>query len=251
MRPESPPPLPDPPPPLPLMLGSTRTTTCTFAMTRASTVTAGGGVGGGGGGAGPPAPPPRAPRAPPPPAPPPPGAGPRPPPPPPPRPASQAVNRTYAVPLFSALDASRPFRQVSNGFVGAASDGLSQLDAAHALGAPNDTASNGNLVQTAQLDLGEEAGITVALGFGTTQSDAVAAAAGSLRAGFDGVRQSFDAGWRAYDASLIKPPAQVAGVTGAQWRRLVDGYYLSANGVKASVDKTFPRAIGASLASPR
>src|SRR3989440_6754162 len=132
------------------------------------------------------------------------------------RTASQAVNRTYAVPVFSALDASRPFRQVSNGFASAASDGLSQLDAAHALGAPNDTASSGNLVQTAQLDLGEEAGITVALGFGTTQSDAVAAAAGSLRAGFDGVRQSFDAGWRAYDASLIKPPAQVAGVTGAQ-----------------------------------
>src|SRR2546429_2940983 len=166
------------------------------------------------------------------------------------RTASQAVNRTYAVPLFSALDASRPFRQVSNGFVGAASDGLSQLDATHALGAPNDTASNGNLVQTAQLDLREEAGITVALGFGTTQSDAVAAAAGSLRAGFDGVRQSFHAGWRAYDASLIKPPAQVAGVTGAQWRRLVDGYYLSANVVKASVDKTFPGAIVASLASP-
>ena len=166
------------------------------------------------------------------------------------RTASQAVNRTYAVPVFSALDASRPFRQVSNGFAGAASDGLSQLGAAHALGAPNDTASNGNLVQTAQLDLGEEAGITVALGFGTTQSDAVAAAAGSLRAGFDGARQSFDAGWRAYDASLIKPPAQVAGVTGAQWRRLVDGYYLSANVVKASVDKTFPGAIVASLASP-
>src|SRR2546426_2247167 len=166
------------------------------------------------------------------------------------RTASQAVNRTYAVPVFSALGASRPFRQVSNGFVGAASDGLSQLDAAHALGAPNDTASNGNLVQTAQLDLGEEAGITVALGFGTTQSDAVAAAAGSLRAGFDGVRQSFDAGWRAYDASLIKPPAQVVGVTGAQWRRLVDGYYLSANVVKASVDKRFPGAIVASLASP-
>src|SRR2546429_1896493 len=130
-------------------------------------------------------------------------------------PASHAVRRTYAVPVFSALDASRPFRQVSNGFAGAASDGLSQLGAAHALGAPNDTASNGNLVQTAQLDLGEEAGITVALGFGTTQSDAVAAAAGSLRAGFDGVRQSFDAGWRAYYASLIQPPPPVAGAARA------------------------------------
>src|SRR3989441_7089314 len=43
---------------------------------------------------------------------------------------SQAVNRTYAVPVFTALDASRPFGQGSNGFVGAASDGRAQVDAA-------------------------------------------------------------------------------------------------------------------------
>src|SRR2546426_1310652 len=166
------------------------------------------------------------------------------------RTASQAVNRTYAVPVFTALDASRPFGQVSNGFVGAASDGLAQLDATHALSATNDTASNGNLVQTAQLDLAKEAEITVALGFGTTQSEAVSAAAGSLHADFGDVRESFDAGWRAYDASLIKPPPQMTGTTRSQWRRLVNEYYLSANVVKASEDKTFPGAIVASLASP-
>ena len=166
------------------------------------------------------------------------------------RTASQAVNRTYAVPVFTALDASRPFGQVSNGFVGAASDGLAQLDATHSLSATNDTASNGNLVQTAQLDLAKEAEITVALGFGTTQSEAVSAAAGSLHADFGDVRESFDAGWRAYDASLIKPPPQMTGTTRSQWRRLVNEYYLSANVVKASEDKTFPGAIVASLASP-
>src|SRR6266446_910326 len=32
---------------------------------------------------------------------------------------SNAVNRTYAMPVYSALDASKPFTQVSNGFVGA------------------------------------------------------------------------------------------------------------------------------------
>src|SRR2546425_741971 len=166
------------------------------------------------------------------------------------RTASQAVNRTYAVPVFTALDASRPFGQVSNGFVGAASDGLAQLDATHSLSATNDTASNGNLVQTAQLDLAKEAEINVALGFGTTQSEAVSAAAGSLHADFGDVRESFDAGWRAYDASLIKPPPQMTGTTRSQWRRLVNEYYLSANVVKASEDKTFPGAIVASLASP-
>src|SRR3989454_7652859 len=166
------------------------------------------------------------------------------------RTASQAVNRTYAVPVFTALDASRPFGQVSNGFVGAASDGLAQLDATHSLSATNDTASNGNLVQTAQLDLAKEAEITVALGFGTTQSEAVSAAAGSLHADFGDVRESFDAGWRAYDASLIKPPPQMTGTTRSQWRQLVNEYYISANVVKASEDKTFPGAIVASLASP-
>jgi glucan 1,4-alpha-glucosidase len=166
------------------------------------------------------------------------------------RTTSEAVNRTYAVPVFSALAASRPFSQVSNGFAGAASDGLVQLDASHALTSTSDTASNGNLVQTAQLDLAEEAEVTVALGFGTTQAEAVTTAAGSLRADFDGVRDAFDAAWHTYDASLIKPPTRMAGTTGPQWRQLVNEYYMSANVVKASEDKTFPGAIVASLASP-
>ncbi|HVU68953.1 MAG TPA: glucan 1,4-alpha-glucosidase, partial [Ktedonobacteraceae bacterium] len=40
---------------------------------------------------------------------------------------STAANRTYATPVYSALAASRPFLQASNGFAGAASDGLTQL----------------------------------------------------------------------------------------------------------------------------
>ena len=164
--------------------------------------------------------------------------------------ASQAVNRTYAVPVFSALDASRPFREVSNGFAGAASDGLVQLDAAHALTAINDTASNGNLVQTAQLDLEDEGEVTVALGFGSTQAEAVAAAAGSLDAEFGDVREAYNGGWHAYDHALIAPPARMAGITRSAWRQLVNEYYLSANLVKAGEDKTFAGAIVASLASP-
>src|SRR3954470_14553343 len=38
-----------------------------------------------------------------------------------------AVNRDYAVPVWSALDASRAFLSVSNGFAGSPSDGLNQL----------------------------------------------------------------------------------------------------------------------------
>src|SRR5689334_4595329 len=44
---------------------------------------------------------------------------------------TNAANRDYAVPVHSALDASRGFAEVSNGFAHAASDGLTQLDASH------------------------------------------------------------------------------------------------------------------------
>jgi glucan 1,4-alpha-glucosidase len=162
---------------------------------------------------------------------------------------SQAVNRSYAVPVYSALDAAKPFTQVSNGFAGSPSDGLTQLDATHALTNTFTSAANGNLVQTAQLKL-DDGDATIALGFGTTQAAAVSAAKGSLRSGFNEISGAYDRGWNGYDSSLVAPPNDMAGLTNDQWRRLVDAYYLSANVVKASEDKTFPGAIVASLASP-
>jgi glucan 1,4-alpha-glucosidase len=166
------------------------------------------------------------------------------------RTTSQAANRTYAVPVYSALDASTPFTQVSNGFAGAGSDGQVQLDATHALGMTYDSASNGNLVQTTQVDLSSGGDFSLALGFGTTQGDAVMAAEGTLGSPFGQVRKAFSADWNAYDAALTAPPSSFVGTTVPQWRPLVDEYYLSANVVKASEDKTFPGAIVASLASP-
>src|SRR4030081_130241 len=99
------------------------------------------------------------------------------------RTTSQAANRSYAGPVYSALDTSRAFTQVSNGFAGVGSDGLIQLDASHSLTSLNDSATNGNLVQTAQLDFAQEGSLTLALGFGTTQAAAVAAAQGSVASG--------------------------------------------------------------------
>jgi glucan 1,4-alpha-glucosidase len=163
---------------------------------------------------------------------------------------SQAVNRDYAVPVYSALDASKPFTQVSNGFVGQASDGLTQLDASHSLTNAFTSATNGNLVQTAQLKPNEDGDTTIALGFGTTQNSALAAAEGSLHSNFNQLRRSFEKGWEAYDDSLIAPPRRMAGLTNSQWKTLVDGYYRAANVLKASEDKTFPGAIAASLTSP-
>ena len=163
---------------------------------------------------------------------------------------SQAANRTYAVPVYSALDASTPFIQVSNGFAGAASDGLTQLDTSHALTTIYAQATDGNLVQTAQANISQGGMFTLALGFGTKQADAVSAAEASLATLFSQLQKSYEAGWDAYDAGLVAPPPNFGGVPGNQWLQLVDEYYLSANVVKASEDKTFPGAIVASLASP-
>src|SRR5260221_7290446 len=165
---------------------------------------------------------------------------------------SQAVNRTYAVPVYSALDASTPFTQtqVSNGFVGQPSDGLVQLDASHKLTALYTQADNGNLVQTAQANNSRGGMFKLALGFGSKQSDAVNAAEMSLATPFSQIQESYEPGWDAYDNGLNTPPLLFKGATGEQWHQLVNEYYLSANVVKASEDKTFPGAIVASLASP-
>jgi glucoamylase len=163
---------------------------------------------------------------------------------------SNAANRDYAVPVYSALDASVPFTQVSNGFLSAPSDGLVQLDASHSLTAIYNEADNGNLVQVAQADISHGGMLTLALGFGTKQADALSAAEGSLTTLFSLLQKSYEAGWDAYDAGLTAPPTNFGGVPGSQWHQLVDEYYLSANVVKASEDKSFPGAIVASLASP-
>jgi len=63
---------------------------------------------------------------------------------------TNAANRDYAVPVHSALDTSRGFAAVSNGFAGAASDGLTQLDASHRLTSDFTSADQGNLVGFAQ-----------------------------------------------------------------------------------------------------
>ncbi len=161
---------------------------------------------------------------------------------------TQAANRDYAEPVFAALDG--PFSTVSNGFVGSSSDGLVQLDASHALTSTYDDAMNGNVVQTAQLTLGKNGKADLALGFGATQSDAIGAAEGSLATGFDQARRSFEAGWATYDSALTPPPGTLPGISAGRMAQLRAAYYLNANVLKASEDKTFPGAIVAGLASP-
>ena len=163
---------------------------------------------------------------------------------------TNAANRDYAEPVFSALDASRPFAQVSNGFAGQASDGLKQLDAGHALTATFATADHGNLVQTAEVDLGANGAFDLALGFGRDATAAVAAARGTLGADPGALDAAYRRGWHRYDAGLVAPRRPGGGVSRADWDAILPEYYLSANYVKAAEDKTFPGAVAAALASP-
>lgn len=160
-----------------------------------------------------------------------------------------ANNRTYAGPVYAALDSSYPFIQVSNGFAGSPSDGLIQLTRAHRLTALYAGAVDGNLVQTVQVGLAHPT-FDLTLGFGHTSLEAVAAAAATLHEGFDGIRQRYEAGWHAYDHQLHRPPTSEKGIASNEWRRLVDEYYLSANVLKASEDKRFSGAIVASMTAP-
>lgn len=163
--------------------------------------------------------------------------------------ATNAANRDYAQPVYAALDGT--FTEATSGFVGASSDGLVQLDASHALGKTYDDALGGNVVQTAQVAVGSNGKAVLALGFAASQAAAVGAAEASLGPPFDTTLADYKDEWKRYDDSLSKPRTEkLRSLTPAERDRLKDEYYLSANVIKASEDKTFPGAIVASLASP-
>jgi glucan 1,4-alpha-glucosidase len=162
---------------------------------------------------------------------------------------SQAANRDYGVPLFGALAADRPFLATESGFAGQPSDGLTQLDASHRLTGGFQQAQNGNVVQTALVDTSRGGRATLALGFGQTLATAVRTAGASAHAPFERTSRQYVDTWREYDEGLRQPPDDLR-VPGQSEEAVRNAYWLSANVVKASEDKTFPGAIVAGLASP-
>jgi glucoamylase len=151
---------------------------------------------------------------------------------------SQATNRDYAVPTFMALD-SPTLHAASVGYAGSVSDGLTSLDATHSLTPKYTSAPDGHVVATADVTpQGGSSDIDLALGFGRTAAAAESTAHTSLDASFRNAERGYVRGWQRYDAGLRRPRLQAP------------AYYLSANVLKASVDKTFPGAIVASLSSP-
>ncbi len=162
--------------------------------------------------------------------------------------ATNAANRDYAVPTYMALAARPAPSAASVGYAGTASDGLTQLDATHAL-TTYSSAPDGHIVATEEV---ARAGrpVTLALGFGRTQARSVSVAERSLSDRFGKTAANYRHGWTRYDTGLKRPPRVFPGVTRGQAASLDGHYYLSANVLKASEDKTFPGAIVASLASP-
>lgn len=163
--------------------------------------------------------------------------------------ATNAANRDYAQPVFAALDG--PFSAASSGFVGGASDGLVQLDTGHALTPTFPDARDGNVVGTARVALAIDGSALLALGFGATRDEALEAAGGSRAGDFSTTLATYKKAWKAYDATLTRPrPEKLKGISGPEQKKIEETYYLSANVLKASEDKTYPGAIVASLASP-
>ena len=163
---------------------------------------------------------------------------------------TNAVNRDYAVPTYMALAASTPVQTASVGYAGTASDGLTQLDASHALTPLYDSAPGGHIVATEDVTPAHGNSVTLALGFGRTQAQSLSVAEGSLSSPFGQTAARYRNGWTMYDAGLRPPAASFPGLGPSQAASLDSHYYLSANVLKASEDKTYPGAIVASLASP-
>jgi glucoamylase len=157
---------------------------------------------------------------------------------------TDAVNRNYAVPTYMALESSTGFSNASVGYAGTASDGLTMLDSAHAL-TPYGSAPDGHVTLTAELpsQAAGPNGANLALGFGTTQADALSVAGASVSQSFQRAHNTYQRQWSRYDTGLRRPASRLG-------QAAIHEYYESVNVVKSSVDKTFPGAIAAGLASP-
>ena len=147
--------------------------------------------------------------------------------------------------VSSALAASTGFAQATTGYAGSASDGSAQLSSGHALTATYSSAtSGGHIVQVAQIPVAASGAttFTLALGFDSSQSAAIADAAASLAAGFPALESSFESGWHGWIGGLSAAPASVTGSPALKAQ-----YYVSLMELKADEDKTY---VGGFVAAP-
>ncbi len=148
----------------------------------------------------------------------------------------------------SALKVGSPngFVANDNGFATMASDCNVELHKDMALTTQFDSAINGNVVQCGEIgNLGADTTFTVALGYGGDAASALAAANGSLAAGFPDREAAYRQGWSDYVGTLRPAPASVSADT---LRRRV--YLVAAMALHAAEDKGFRGASVAGFATP-
>lgn len=104
---------------------------------------------------------------------------------------------------YLALICDIPWRATSAGFVGV-SDGWRQLKERGRLAQQYQRADDGNVALAGELDFtSDRQEATLAIGFGQTEFEAAAAAAESLKNGFEGARQHYVANWQAWQEKLL------------------------------------------------
>ena len=101
-----------------------------------------------------------------------------------------------------ALAASRPFKALSVGFVGA-SDGFGTLQQNGSLTERYTIAEDGTVAITVELDMDGSDEIVLALGFGRNKFEAGNRARGSIMAGFDEAERAYIADWTSWQKTLI------------------------------------------------
>ncbi len=163
---------------------------------------------------------------------------------------THAPTGPFAARVTGALVASKPFLAESSGFVGTASDGLKQLDTHYRLVRRYRAATDGNVVQTAEINTTPGQPFSLALGFGPDARAASRAAEGSATVPFGRTLAGYVNGWRQYDRTLRPPPASLRGLSPSADARMRAMYWLSANVLKADEDKTYPGAFVASPTDP-
>jgi glucoamylase len=148
--------------------------------------------------------------------------------------------------VASALRVSSGFLGHDNGYAGTASDCDVDVTAHKRLANQYDNLTDpGNAVQCGRIGVGADTTFTVALGYGGTSTDALAAAAGSLSDGFGALESGYRSGWNAYVNGLKAAPASVA----SDPKRL-ETYQVAVMALHAAEDKTYRGASVAGLATP-
>jgi glucoamylase len=137
----------------------------------------------------------------------------------------------------SALVCSCGFARSTSGAAGTATDPLPDLLADGRLDRTGAASAAGDLVQLA--DTGGAGSFTLALGFGRTEAEALAAARGSLRDRFPDLSLAYEVGWHQYLAGLARARLSTG---------LLEPYRIALMTLRASEDKTVRGATVASLA---